>query len=35
MSCIRIYNDTLNDCFCHEMRECDKCSNKNNRETED
>ena len=35
MSCIIAYRDETNECFCNKLEECNKCNNKEMRETEE
>jgi hypothetical protein len=35
MKCIIKYKDQENECFCNKLKECSKCNNKNNRESEE
>ena len=34
MNCIIKYKETDNECFCNQFKECNKCNNRENRESE-
>jgi hypothetical protein len=35
MKCIIKYKEQDNECFCHKLKECNKCNNKDNRESDE